>query len=235
VGSLKFDAAKLDERRLLDVPAMLRQIGVPEGARLLVCGSTHEGEEGILAGQFLRLRRKFPDLFLVVVPRHFERGKAVGKELSAGGVKFVFRSEITVNTRFEPGQVECLLVNTTGELRYFYEQATVIFVGKSLCGQGGQNPIEPAALGKAIVFGPNMQNFASIADAFLKQQGAVQVRDPAELERTLEELFGDEPRREALGQNALRVVRDNRGAIDRTVELIVKYLPGGELYVAPEW
>ena len=118
---------------------MLRQIGVPEGARLLVCGSTHEGEEAILAGQLLHLRRKFPDLFLVVVPRHFERGKAVGKDLSAAGVKFVFRSEITVNTRFEPGQVECLLVNTTGELRYFYEQATVIFVGKSLCGRGGQN------------------------------------------------------------------------------------------------
>ncbi len=235
VGSLKFDAAKLDERRLLDVPAMLRQIGVPEGAPLLVCGSTHEGEEAILAGQFLRLRRKFPDLFLVVVPRHFERGKAVGKDLSAGGVKFVFRSEITVNTRFEPGQVECLLVNTTGELRYFYEQATVIFVGKSLCGQGGQNPIEPAALGKAIVFGPNMQNFAPIADAFLKQRGAVQVRDPAELERTLDELFSDEPQRVALGQNALRVVRENRGAIDRTVEMIVKHLPGGELYVAPQW
>ena len=235
VGSLKFDAAKLDERRLLDVPAMLRQIGVPEGARLLVCGSTHEGEEAILGGLFLRLRRKYPDLFLVVVPRHFERGKAAGKDLRGAGVNFVFRSEITVNTRFEPGQVECLLVNTTGELRYFYEQAAVIFVGKSLCGEGGQNPIEPAALGKAIVFGPNMQNFAPIADAFLKQQGAVQVRNPAELERTLEELFGDERRRAALGQNALRVVRENRGAIERTVELIVKHLPEGELFVAPQW
>ena len=80
-----------------------------------------------------------------------------------------------------------------------------------------------------------MQNFASIADAFLKRQGAVQVRDAAELERTLDELFGDEQRRVALGQNALRVVGENRGAIDRTVEMIVKHLPGGELYVAPQW
>ena len=149
-------------------------------------------------------------------------------------MKFVFRSEVTVNTRFQPGQVECLLVNTTGELRYFYEQATVIFVGKSLCGEGGQNPIEPAALGKAIVFGPNMQNFAPIAEAFLKQQGAVRVRDAADLERTLDELFGDERRRAALGQNALRVVRENQGAIERTVELIVKHLPGGEHYVVPQ-
>jgi len=169
----------------------------------------------------------------VLVPRHYERGKEVGQELGARGVKFVYRSEITASAQFKPGEVECLLVNTTGELRYFYEHATVIFVGKSLCGQGGQNPVEPAALGKAIVFGPNMQNFAAMVDAFLKRGGAVQVRSTAELEKTLGELLADEKRREALGQNALKVVRENRGAIERTVDLIVKHLEGGELYAAP--
>jgi 3-deoxy-D-manno-octulosonic-acid transferase len=234
VGSMKFDAAQLGERRPLDVSAMLRQLGVAEGARLLVGGSTHAGEEALLADQFLRLRKRYPDLFLVLVPRHFERGKQVGRELSARGLSFIYRNQVTAATQFKPGEIQCLLVNTTGELPFFYEQATVVFIGKSLCGQGGQNPIEPAALGKAIVFGPNMQNFAAIAEAFLKQRGAVQVRDAAGLERTLEELFGDEPGRAALGQNALRVVRENRGAIERTVELIVKHLPKGELYIAPE-
>jgi len=233
VGNLKFDAAKLDEPRLLDVPFLLRQLGVPAGAPLLVCGSTHAGEEAILAELFLRIRQEFRDLFLVLVPRHYERGKEVGQELGARGVKFVYRSEITASAQFKPGEVECLLVNTTGELRYFYEHATVIFVGKSLCGQGGQNPVEPAALGKAIVFGPNMQNFAAMVDAFLKRGGAVQVRSTAELEKTLGELLADEKRREALGQNALKVVRENRGAIERTVDLIVKHLEGGELYAAP--
>ena len=235
VGNLKFDAAKLDEPRLLDVPFLLRQLGVPAGAPLLVCGSTHAGEEAILAELFLRIRQEFRDLFLVLVPRHYERGKEVGQELGARGVKFVYRSEITASAQFKPGEVECLLVNTTGELRYFYEHATVIFVGKSLCGQGGQNPVEPAALGKAIVFGPNMQNFAAMVDAFLKRGGAVQVRSTAELEKTLGELLADEKRREALGQNALKVVRENRGAIERTVDLIVKHLEGGELYAAPRW
>jgi len=235
VGSLKFDAARLDERRLLDVPAMLRQLAVPAGARVLVGGSTHAGEEAILAEQFLRLRRRFPDLFLVLVPRHFERGKEVGQELSARGVKFVYRSEVTVNTRFQPGEVECLLVNTTGELRFFYGHATVIFIGRSLTVQGGQNPIEPAALGKAIVFGPNMQNFAAIAETFLRQDGAVQVGDAAGLEQALGELLEDKQRREVLGQNALKVVRENRGAVERTIEMILKHLEGGELYVAPQW
>ena len=235
VGSLKFDAARLDEIRLLDVPVMLRQLGVPEGARLLVAGSTHAGEEAILADQFLRLRRCFPDLVLVLVPRHFERGKEVGEQLQARGVKFVYRSEITAATQFKPGDIECLLVNTTGELRFFYEHATLIFVGKSLCGTGGQNPIEPAAFGKPVVFGPNMQNFAPIADAFLKGNASVQVQNAAELEKALEELIADQSRRETLGRNALKVVHENRGAIERTVEMIVKHLEGGELYVAPPW
>jgi len=232
VGSLKFDAAKLDERRLLNVPAMLRQLAVPRGARMLIGGSTHAGEEAALAEQFLRLRARFPDLFLVLVPRHFERSQEVGRELDARGVKFVFRSEIMSHSKFAPGEVDCLLVNTTGELKYFYEYATVIFVGKSLTAKGGQNPIEPGALGKPMVFGPNMQNFEEIARGFLAKDGAVQARDAAELEKVLADLLASEPRRAELGRNALKVVHDNLGAIDRTVDMIVRHLDNGELYIA---
>jgi 3-deoxy-D-manno-octulosonic-acid transferase len=233
VGSLKFDAAKLDERRLLDVPALLRQVGVVPGARLLLGGSTHSGEEAVLAEQFLRLRSRFPDLFLVLVPRHFERSREVGRELAARGLKFAYRTEIMAQTQFEPGEVDCLIVNTTGELKCFYEHATIIFIGKSLAAQGGQNPIEPGALGKAMVFGPNMQNFAEVARGLVEQNGAVQVRDAAELEKVLGELLADESRREQLGRNALKVVHENLGAIDRTVDMILKHLATSELYVAP--
>jgi 3-deoxy-D-manno-octulosonic-acid transferase len=232
VGSLKFDAAKLDERRLLDVPALLRQVGVRPGAPILVGGSTHPGEEAILAEQFLRLRWRFPDLFLVLVPRHFERSREVGRELGARGLKFAYRSELVAHTRFEPGELDCLLVNTTGELKYFYEHATIIFVGKSLAAEGGQNPIEPGALGKAMVFGPHMQNFAEVVRDFLEQKGAVQVRDAAELEQVLGELLTEESLRLQLGRNALKVVRDNLGAIDRTAEMIANHLANNGHYVA---
>ena len=233
VGSLKFDAARLDERRLLDVPALLRQAGVKPGARLIVGGSTHAGEEATLAEQYLRLRERFPDLFLVLVPRHFERSREVGRELGARGLKVAYRSEIIARNGFGPGEVDCLIVNTTGELKYFYEQATIIFVGKSLTAQGGQNPIEPGALGKAMVFGPNMQNFAEVVRGFLEQGGAVQVRDAEELETVLGELLADEARREQLGGNALKVVHQNLGAIGRTADIIVECLATRELYVAP--
>jgi 3-deoxy-D-manno-octulosonic-acid transferase len=234
VGSLKFDAARLDERRLLDVPALLRQAGVKPGARLIVGGSTHAGEEAILAEQCLRLRARFPDLFLVLVPRHFERSREVGRELAARGVKSAFRSELMSREELAPGEVDCLIVNTTGELRYFYEHATIIYVGKSLTAEGGQNPIEPGALGKAMVFGPNMQNFTEVVGSFLQQDGAVQVKDAAELENALGDLLGDEPRREQLGRNALKVVHQNLGAIERTVEMIVEQLAASELYIAPK-
>src|SRR6185503_8193711 len=208
VGNLKFDAAKLDERRVLDVRRLLGQIGAPPNARILVGGSTHAGEEGALAATFLRLRQRFPDLFLVVVPRHFERGKEAGREIAAQGVRFAYRKEITPQTQYKEGEIDCLLVNTTGELKHFYEQASVIFVGKSLTAEGGQNPIEPGIFGKPMVFGPNMQNFEAIARAFVDQGAAIQVPDAAALEAALAELLADPQRAAAMGQRALDVVHE---------------------------
>jgi 3-deoxy-D-manno-octulosonic-acid transferase len=234
VGNLKFDAAKLDERRMLDVPALFQQLGVPPDAPVLVGGSTHDGEEAVLAEIAQRLRARFPKLFLVLVPRHFERSNEVGRQLRERGVKFVYRNLVGVNTQLAEGEAECLLVNTTGELRFFYEHATVVFVGKSLTAIGGQNPIEPAALGKAMVFGPNMQNFAEITRKFVAEAGALQVRDKASLETAIAGLLADENRRAELGRNAQRVVHENLGAIDRTVEMILEKLAPRQIYIAPE-
>jgi 3-deoxy-D-manno-octulosonic-acid transferase len=218
VGNLKFDSAIGRDGQPLDVRGLLSRIGVPPQARLLVAGSTHQGEEVILAEIAQRLRQRWPDLFLVLVPRHFERAREVGAELAARNIHCVFRSDIPS----DPKCPDCLIVNTTGELKRFYTEASLVFVGKSLTAQGGQNPIEPAALGKAVLFGPNMQNFPAIAPMLVKNGGAIQVADAAELERTLGELLGDEPRRQALGRSALEVVQRNLGAVQRTVDLIAR-------------
>lgn len=224
-GSLKFDAAKLDERRVLDVPGMLRQLGVPEDACVLLGGSTHAGEEAILGGIYLRLRERFPKLFLIVVPRHHERGREVGDAMNRLGVRFVFRTDVGPQTRHGAGEVDCLVVNTTGELRFFYSVADVVFVGKSLTAEGGQNPIEPAALGKAVVFGPNMQNFPQVVPQFLEKGGALQVPDAAALEAAVASLLADPARRAELGRLGQEVVRANMGSLEKTVEMIVSKLP----------
>jgi 3-deoxy-D-manno-octulosonic-acid transferase len=224
VGNMKFDAAQPEDLPGLDVPGLLRQIGVNTNAKLLVAGSTHPGEEAILAEMLPRLRRRFPNLFLILVPRHFERAKEAGQELATRGLAFVYRTEITGEKSFAPGQLDCLLVNSTGELKFFYEQAALVFVGKSLTVEGGQNPIEPAALGKAMVFGPNMQNFKAVAAAFLAEHAAIQVPDAAGLEQAIAELLGDDQRRSEMGARALQVVRQNLGATERTVQLIAERL-----------
>ena len=224
VGNLKFDAAKFTERSALDVRGMLRQLGVPDDAQILVAGSTHDGEEVLLADICRRLRGKFPKLFLILVPRHFERAKDISQKLKARGVKFFLRSEIFGSTTPPPDGLDGLLVNTTGELKFFYEPATVVFIGKSLTAFGGQNPIEPGAQGKAIIFGPNMQNFADITRAFIKNHAAVQVQNSEQLELAIAELLADAPRRAALGRAALDLVAENLGAVERTVDMILPHL-----------
>ena len=222
VGSLKFDAAKLDDPRPLDVASLLGQLGAGVDSVVLVAGSTHDGEERIVASIYLRLKARFPKLFLVLVPRHHERGAAVGEELKSLGVRFVFRKDLRPATRIKTGELDCLLVNTTGELRHFYTRADIVFVGKSLTAQGGQNPIEPAALGKAVVFGPHMENFPDIAPSFVQAQAALQVPDEAGLEKALIRLIDNPAERQALGQRAQSVVRDNQGSLGRTVSMIME-------------
>lgn len=225
VGSLKFDAARLLSRGAIDVVGLLRQIGVEDDTLILVGGSTHAGEEVILLDVARRLRPKFPNLFLVLVPRHMERGGEVGRELQSRKAVYIHRSEINPLMRRERGDLECMIVNTTGELRSFYERADVVFVGKSLTAEGGQNPIEPAALGKPVIFGPNMQNFAQIASEFVHCDGAIQVRDAAELERAVDGLLGNPARRTELGRNAITVVKANQGSLEKTVDMILAHLP----------
>lgn len=111
-----------------------------------------------------------------------------------------------------------LLVDTTGELKHLYTAATVIFVGKSLLQHGGQNIIEPAACGKPVVVGPNMENFSDITDEFKAKIGLIQVVDGEGLIRAFDELLSDGARREVIGNHALALVLKNRGSLKVTVQ-----------------
>ena len=234
VGNLKFVPAVLTEKRSLDVRGMLRQAGVADDALILVAGSTHDGEELLLVDIVTRLRKRFPGLFLILVPRHNERCPDLGKKLKAQDVKFILRSAIFANTRLNAGDLDCLLVNTIGELKFFYEAASIVFIGKSLAAIGGQNPIEPASLGKPVVFGPNMQNFKDITRLFLSKDAAIQVKDAAALESALAGLLENSARREEFGRRALQVVAENQGSVERTVETILPQLAQRNIYVVPK-
>ena len=235
-GSMKFDAARATSKPTFNVPSLLWQAGAKVGAPVLVCGSTHDGEESLLGTMFLQLREQFPDLFLVIVPRHAERTKDVVRDLAQCGVKHILRSELSGNLRDSstPADADCLVVNTTGELKFFYEHATIVFVGKSLTAEGGQNPIEPGALGKPMVFGPNMQNFADVARTFVEADGAIQVADATALTVAMEQLLANPVRRDQLGHNAQSVVQSNLGATERTLEMILEGINDTGIYIKPK-
>lgn len=224
VGSLKYDSTTHISRSIIDPEFILKQLGIGSQVPILVAGSTHEGEEEMIARIYLELKKEIPNLFLIIVPRHYERGKEIGEMLERLGIKFLYRRAMTSHTHLEPGQIECLLVNTTGELRDFYKVATVVFVGKSMYGRGGQNPIEPAALGKPIVFGPYMDNFTKIAEDFVRSEAAIQVSNEQELKQAIKAILVSPQLQQKLGKNAIEVVKRNTGALTRTVEAIIEIL-----------
>src|SRR5690606_14588972 len=149
-----------------------------------LCGSTRDGEEDLLVPVFLHLKEKHPGLKWILVPRHPHRCGKVRELLEGSGIRSILRSALPPET--ENQKADCILVDTIGELLHLYPLADLVYVGGSLVPTGGQNPIEPAAFGKPILFGPHMENFHEIAKSFVDSYAALQVSSPQELEQRLE-------------------------------------------------
>ncbi len=212
VGSIKFDPvveAPLSQRPR----AFLDQIGVAATRPILLAASTHAGEEEILARVFQRLRPEFPDLFLLIAPRHVERSKEIERTLGALDLPVIFRSTAS-------GSGDVLLLDTTGELRDWFAVATIVFIGKSLNAHGGQNPVEAIVADRPVIFGPHMENFARIAERLLKNDGAVQAGDETALTNAAAALLRDETKRARLAEHARAVLAPHRGATERTAALL---------------
>ena len=214
-GSIKFDDSAAAARPIRNFRPVLDALGVPVDAPVLLGGSTFEGEEEILARVFLQLRKSRPDLFLILVPRHHERGDAVARQMERLGLKVARRTQSDQHTR-----PDVLLVDTTGELVSWYLCATVVFMGKSLCDRGGQNPAEPLAAGVPVVFGPHMRNFASLVQGLLRNQAAMQISDEATLQVAVESLLSSPEKRNAMVRRGVKCLEIHRGATDRTVSLL---------------
>jgi 3-deoxy-D-manno-octulosonic-acid transferase len=218
LGSAKFDVARVSKNAQEKGRAVLRQLGVKDGSPVLVGGSTWPGEESLLIDAYLSLRATHPDLFLVLVPRHFERAPELLALFEEKGVSCVRRSELNGESVAMP---DLLLVDTTGEIMNFYASADVVFVGKSFApNHGGQNPIEPAACGKPVLVGPNMENFPSVLADMLHGGALIQLLEPEELESEIERLLSDPAERELQGRKASRLVADKCGVMAETVRLV---------------
>lgn len=216
-GSVKYDGASGD--RVSESAVRLRLLLARSASdRVWVAGSTHAPEESLVLEVFRRLRHRYPDLHLILVPRHPDRFEEVAHLLETSGIPFVRRSRILEPLSEMPAIV---LLDTIGELGAAWALADVGFTGGSLDGQrGGQSMIEPAGYGVPVVFGPHIWNFRDAANRLLERGGAVLVRDAESLEKALSELLEDATRREQMGLAAQHLVREQQGATERTLDLI---------------
>lgn len=221
-GSIKFDDAENAAREPRDFRPLLAALGVAPAAPILLGASTHPGEEALLARVFLALRREFPDLFFISVPRHVERAREVRGDLEAAGLAVRPRS---AGDAIAPGG-DALLVDTTGELRDWQACATVVVVGKSFLSTGGQNPAEALVAGRPVVFGPHMENFAILVHGLVGAGGAVQVADERALVPALGRLLKDARAREEIVRRGQAVIASHRGATDRTADALAALVPG---------
>jgi 3-deoxy-D-manno-octulosonic-acid transferase len=215
-GNLKLDvpAPPADESRLW---MMQTAVGVRP---VIVAASTHPGEEEIVIDMHRRLKRAFPSLLTVVVPRHPDRGAAVAALVQAAGVPFALRSRGELPDR----AIEIYVADTMGELGLFYRIAPIVFMGGSLVSHGGQNPIEPAKLGAAILHGPHISNFAEVYTALDAARAAVVVSNADQLVARTAAWLKDTEARGRAAQTGKRLMETLAGGLERTVAALDPYL-----------
>jgi len=218
-GSMKFDQP-LPEGLQEHAGELRRRLG--EKRMLWIAASTHQGEEEQILDAFRQVRREHPDCLLMLVPRHPERFGRVAELCSRAGFRMVRRS----SGRPCDQDVDIFLGDTMGELMLFYAASDVAFVGGSLVPTGGHNMLEPAALGKPVIAGPHLFNFTEIAAAMERAGALCRVADGAELAEVTSRLLSSPEERAGMGEAGRRLVQQNRGALQRVLELVRPCLEG---------
>jgi 3-deoxy-D-manno-octulosonic-acid transferase len=203
-GNLKYDTIRkpvtTDKKKELK-----KQFGFKENDPIFVAGSTREGEEGLIIESWFPLSKK---MRMIIAPRHPDRFLHVEEILAEKKISFIKRSQMSGS---EPSG-DVLLLDTMGELIDAYSAGDIAFVGGSLVPVGGHNPLEPAALGLPVIFGPHMYNAQESAQSLLLSKGAFQVSNAGELRACLEKVLSDRSLMEKYGNNARQVVEQKRGA-----------------------
>lgn len=217
IGNLKYEISL--PASLTEQAAAMRDIW-DINRPVWVAASTHDGEEEIILNASRQVRSLFPNLLLIIVPRHPERFDRVTALTQRAGFKTLRRSE----HRPCSSDIEILVVDTMGELPLFYAASDVAFVGGSLVPHGGHNLLEPAALGRAVITGPHFFNFNEITKQFLQADAAIQVTDTTELAKTVIELLQNSQQRAQMGEAGLHLIANSQGASTRLVNLIKHHI-----------
>ncbi len=222
-GNIKYDGVQTDRNHPLS--QRLRKLAAVEPNEIVfLAGSTQIEDEQVAARAWQDLSSTFPDLRLIIVPRHPERAESLVAELNQMGLSAVRRSSLDERTGMSLERTEggkpVLLVDTVGELGGWWGVADIAFVGGSMGNRGGQNMLEPAAYGIPVSFGPNTWNFQTTVSVLLAAEGAVVVRNETELQNFMEHSIMDRDWAAQLGRRAQQEILRHQGAADKTVQLL---------------
>ena len=190
-----------------------------------LAASTHAGEEAICGRIHLALKHESPNLLTIIVPRHPERGSAVADELKAIDLNVAHR---TAGDPITP-ETDIYIADTMGELGLFYRLSDIVFIGKTLAGGGGQNPIEPAQLSCALVFGPDMSNFENNANALIVAGGAYEAQDEQHLNTIVKTLLNDTSVCRRTADAALHMAQSEAHVLDRMMNVLSPYFSTGDV------
>jgi 3-deoxy-D-manno-octulosonic-acid transferase len=226
-GSMKFDGVQGD-RQATDVCRLRTLAGFRDDDVVFLAGSTQAPEEQLALNAFRAASTGHPRLRLVIVPRHVERTPEITALLDRSGLDWQLRSRLdnAAGPEASARQPRVLLVDTTGELGWWWGTATIAFVGGSLDGRrGGQNMLEPAAYGAAVAFGPHTRNFRDEVRRLLSAEAAVVVADGPELTDFVRRCLQNEGFAATLGRRAAALVASQRGSTAATVTALFQKLP----------
>ena len=211
-GNLKFDYShNLPDRKLLDLFGREKK----NNQKIILASSTWPGEELILAKVWKKLKIQFPSLILILAPRHIERSPVIIKELNNNGCEVVLRSNHTNNE-----DIDIWLLDSTGELQSLYNDADIVFIGKSLYEKGGQSPIEAASKGCVLITGPNMNNFQMETYLADEYNARIIIHDEKSLEDELMHLLLDQEYLMNMSLASKKMYEAGKGAINKTLEAL---------------
>lgn len=232
-GNMKFDSIFIkDENEMAKWPPVKnRNLWLKDESKLIIAGSTHHGEDERILQSYKKIKRDYPDLTLLLAPRHIERVNEINAQIEQSGFNAVKISEVEKRCAATAGDIttaydgnSVFILDSIGRLSALYKLATVVFMGGSLIPHGGHNFIEPACYAKPMLTGPYVHNFKDICE-LLKSKDAIEiVHNNNELASSLRRLLTDEDRRKAMGERARKIVIDNIGSTDRNIELIRPFL-----------
>ncbi|MFH0730895.1 MAG: 3-deoxy-D-manno-octulosonic acid transferase [Pseudomonadota bacterium] len=220
-GNMKFDRERIALSPEI-LPILKKDLAISANQPVIVAGSTHNGEETILLKGMSRLKKLWPSLVMILAPRDPKRAISVSRVAESKGLAAI--TTISLKKTRPDGPIDVVVVDEMGMLRNLYALADISFVGGSLVPCSGHNPLEPAAWGKPILFGPDMRDFLTISRSLEAAGGAIRISDADSFCRATNRLLSAPDKAREMGQNALSVFQTSGGAVEKTLSVVAEYL-----------